>query len=59
MVFSCYLCIFRPYCNVDIAYMIGKCGEKSRSSFKKYRVKFLGGKFYRPEKVCITDTALD
>lgn len=30
MVFICYVCIFRPNCNVDIAYMIGNCGEKSR-----------------------------
>lgn len=35
--------------HVDIAYLIGRCGEKSRSSFKRYRV-ILWVKFYSSEK---------
>lgn len=46
-----FLCM--PYqdfiLHVDLAYMTGKCGEKSRNSFKKYRV-ILWVKFYSSEK---------
>lgn len=48
--------LFMPHWNLtvcgDIAYVTGKCGEKSRSSFKKYRV-ILWVKFYRSGKVYI------
>lgn len=48
MVFIFYLYRIGTY-HVDIAYQTGRHGEKSRSSFKRYRV-ILWVKFYSSEK---------